>query len=205
MIILILKLCVMLDEKYLLERLKADDESAFKAIYKKYVSWLYYFVYGYIPYHDIVENIIQDTFLVLWEKRSKLEEQTNFKAYLFTIAKNACLYKLRDEHHKQKIFDATDISGPELNANLDALGALDTSIDTFREVDQIIEETLGQLPFQCRTVFCLSRFEAKKNREIAEELGISVKAVEGHISRALKSFRISLKDYLPLVFPIFIL
>jgi RNA polymerase sigma-70 factor (ECF subfamily) len=195
----------MLDEKYLLERLKADDESAFKAIYKKYVSWLYYFVYGYIPYHDIVENIIQDTFLVLWEKRSKLEEKTNFKAYLFTIAKNACLYKLRDERHKQKIFDATDISSPELNANLDALGALDTSIDTFREVDQIIEETLGQLPSQCRTVFYFSRFEAKKNREIAEELGISVKAVEGHISRALKSFRISLKDYLPLVFPIFIL
>jgi len=55
------------------------------------------------------------------------------------------------------------------------------------------------LPPQCKTVFALSRFEQRKNKEIAEELGISVKAVEGHISKALKLFRNSLKDYLPIM------
>jgi RNA polymerase sigma-70 factor (ECF subfamily) len=72
------------------------------------------------------------------------------------------------------------------------------------EIEQIIENTLMQLLPQCRAVFRLSRFEEKKNKEIAEELGISLKGVEGHISKALKLFRASLKDYLPIMAFLFI-
>jgi len=137
--------------------------------------------------------------MALWNKRTKLTDNTNLWAYLFTVAKNNCLYKLREQRYKQKLFESTDIDEQELNANLDALSTLDTSIIMFTEIEKIIEETIEQLPPQCRFVFKLSRFEEMKNREIAEELGISVKAVEGHISKALKLFRTSLKDYLPIV------
>ena len=68
------------------------------------------------------------------------------------------------------------------------------------EVNQIIQATLRTLPEQTRRVFKMSRFENKMNKEIAENLGITVKGVEYHISRALKEFRISLKDYLPLFY-----
>ena len=192
------------DKKFLFEKLRSGDEAAFKVIYNRYVPRLYYFVYEYVPQNDIVENIVQDTFMVLWDKKSTLADNSNLGAYLFTVAKNNCLYKLRDHRYKQKLFQSSDINEPELKANLDALDTLDTSLFTFMEIEQIIENTLMQLPPQCRTVFNLSRFEEKKNREIAQELGISVKAVEGHISKALKLFRISLKDYLPIMAFLFV-
>ena len=192
------------DEKYLFEKIREGDEAAFKIIYNRYVPRLYYFVYEYVPFNDLVENIIQETLLVLWTKKSTLADNTNLGAYLFTVAKNNCLYKLRDQRYKQKLFESTEVNELELKANLDALGALDTSLITFTEIEQIIEITLRQLPPQCRTVFMLSRFEEKKNKEIAAELGISVKAVEGHISKALKLFRTSLKDYLPIMAFLFI-
>ena len=193
------------DEKCLFEKIRYGDEPAFEVIYKKYVPRLYYFIYEYVPFDDIVENVIQDTFMVLWDKKSKLEDNTNLGAYLFTVAKNNCLYKLRNQRHKQKLFESTELDNLELKANLDALGALDTSSITFTEIERIIEDTLMQLPPQCRTVFKLSRFDEKKNKEIAEELGISLKGVEGHISKALKLFRTSLKDYLPIMAFLFML
>jgi RNA polymerase sigma-70 factor, ECF subfamily len=187
------------DEKCLFEKIRNGDEAAFKVIYKRYVPKLFYFVYEYVPFNDLVENIIQDTLMVLWNKRSTLTDGTNLGAYLYTVAKNNCLYKLRDQRYKQKLFESTDVNEPELSVNLDALSVLDTSMLTFMEIEQIIENTIAQLPPQCRTVFKLSRFEEKKNKEIAEELGISVKAVEGHISKALKLFHTTLKDYLPIM------
>jgi RNA polymerase sigma-70 factor (ECF subfamily) len=156
-------------------------------------------VYEYVPYNDIVENIIQDTLMALWAKKSTLADNTNLGAYLFTVAKNNCLYKLRDQRYKRRLFESNEVDEPELKANLDALGTLDTSLITFTEIEQIIENTLMQLPPQCKVVFIYSRLEEKKNKEIAETLGISVKAVEGHISKALKFFRTSLKDYLPIM------
>ena len=186
-------------EKYLFERIKKGDEAAFKVIYNQYASKLYFFIYEYVPYNDIVENIIQETLMVLWDKKAELTDDTNLGAYLFTVAKNNCLYKLRSQHYRQRLFDSKEVSELELNANLDALSVMDTSLFAFHEIERIIEETLQELPPQCRKVFRLSRFEDKKNREIAEELGVSVKAVEGHISKALKVFRITLKEYLPIV------
>ena len=187
------------NEKYLLEKIKDGDEAAFKTIYNKYVPRLYYFIYEYVPLADIAENITQETLMVLWEKKDDLKDDTNLGAYLFTVAKNNCLYKLRDQKYKKRLIVGAEMNSMEIDSNIDALAALDTSSLTFREIERIIEETLQQLPPQCRKVFRLSRFEEKKNREIADELGISVKAVEGHITKALKLFRSTLKDYLPLV------
>lgn len=192
------------DRKCLFEKIRNGDELAFKVIYDRYVPRLYYFVYEYVPYKDLVENIIQDTLMTLWNKRSTLADNTNLSAYLFTVAKNNCLYKLRDQRYKQKLFESTDVDEAELNLNLDALSVLDTSLLTFTELEQIIELTIRQLSPQCKVVFLLSRFEAKKNKEIAEELGISVKAVEGHVTKALKLFRFTLKDYLPIIAFLFV-
>lgn len=192
------------NEKYLFEKLRMGDEATFEVIYNKYVPRLYYFVYEYIPYVDIVENIIQDTLMTLWDKKTTLIDGTDLVAYLFTVAKNNCLYKLRDLRYSKKLYDSADLGALELKANLDALGSLDTSSVTFHEIEQIIKNTFEQLPPHCRVVFQLSRLEDKKYKEIALELNISVKAVEGHISKALKLFRLNLKDYLPLMAFLFI-
>ena len=191
-------------EKILFEKLRSSDETAFKVIYNKYVPKLYYFIREYIPQRDIVENIVQDTLMVLWDKRCTLSDDTNLSAYLYTVARNFCLYKLRDSRYRMKFFDTSEISELELKTNMDALISLDTSVLTFDEIEKLIKDTLEELPPQCRKVFSLSRFEEKKYKEIAEELEISQKAVEGHISKALKLFRKNLKEYLPLIAFLFI-
>ncbi len=194
---------MVITNKHLIERLQNDDESAFEIIYKKFVPRLYYFVYEYISHKDIAENVVQETLMVLWNKRNELIPNTNLDAYLYTVAKNNCLYKLRDSRYQEKFFSPSGVDILELKANYSALEILDTSQLIMEEIELIISKTLEQLSPQCRSVFQMSRFEEKKNREIAEELNISVKAVEGHISKALKVFRIALKDYLPLVAFIF--
>ncbi|MEO5997841.1 MAG: RNA polymerase sigma-70 factor [Chitinophagaceae bacterium] len=192
------------EEKCLFEKMRSGDEAAFKVIYNKYVPRLYYFIREYISQEDLAENIIQDTLLTLWDKRAGLADDTNLAAYLFTVAKNNCLYKLRDLKYNKNLYDSSDVGILELRANLDALDSFDTSALTFHEIEKIIKDTLKQLPPQCGVVFKLSRFEEKKYKEIAKELDISLKAVEGHISKALKLFRANLKDYLPLVAFLFI-
>ena len=192
------------DDKYLFEKLRTGDEAAFKVIYNKYVPRLFYFVREYLPQDDMAENIVQDTLLTLWDKKAKLVDDTNLSGYLYTVAKNNCLTKLRDLKYSKKLYDSTNLGDLELRANFDALSSLDTSSLTFSEIEIIIKETMEQLPPQCRVVFQLSRFDEKKYREIAEELCISVKAVEGHMTKALKLFRTNLKDYLPLVAYLFI-
>ena len=183
----------------LLEKLKNDDEIAFKVIYNKYFPRLYYYVLEFIHLNDIAENVVQDTFFTLWTKRNKLKENSNLSAYLFTVTKNNCLYRLRDQRYRQKLFNSSLINQDELELNLEVLSSLDTSSFTLTEIERIIEQTLNELPPQNRKVFMLSRFQDRKNKEIAEELNISVKVVEKHITKSLKIFRATLKDYLPFV------
>ena len=192
------------NEQQLFERLRNSDEAAFRVIYNNYSSKLYYFVLEFIPLKDAAENIVQDIFVTLWNRRKELKDNTNLASYLFTGAKNNALYRLRDEKYGQKLFsNAMDVS--ELNLNADALITVDTSAFAFQEIEQIIQETLSSLPPQCRKAFELSRFREMKNREIAEELNISIKTVEGHITKGIKTFKIALKDYLPLVAHLFVL
>jgi RNA polymerase sigma-70 factor (ECF subfamily) len=192
------------NDSELLSGLKKNNEIAFKVIFNKYYSRLYYFILEFILLDDQAENIVQDTFCTLWSKRHELKDDSNLCAYLFTVAKNNCLYRLRDQRYKQRLFISRQFTRDELDLNEEVLDALDSSPETFVEIDSIIKRTLEELPPQCKRVFIMSRFEEKKNKEIAEDLNISVKVVERHISKGLKKFRESLKDYLPFVAYLFV-
>ncbi|WP_430812272.1 MULTISPECIES: RNA polymerase sigma-70 factor [unclassified Carboxylicivirga] len=187
----------------LLEGLKNDDEPSFKVIYNMYFSRLFYFVLEFVPLEDLAENIVQDTFFTLWDKRHQLRDNSELGAYLFTVAKNNCLYRLRSQRYQRKLFD-NSYCIHEIELNIEVLSSLDSSEYTFTEIERIIQQTLLELPPQCRNVFTLSRFENFKNREIAEQLSISEKVVEKHISKGLKLFRKALKDYLPFVIYLFV-
>ena len=192
------------NEQQLLERLRNDDEAAFKVIFNDFYSKLYYFVLEFVPLKDVAENIVQDTLVTLWNKRNQLKDDSNLTSYLFTVAKNNALKSLREKKYSQKLFsNAMDVG--ELDLNVETLSTVDTSVCAFMDIEQIIQETLASLPPQCRKVFELSRFQEMKNREIAEELNISIKTVEKHISKGIKIFKVALKDYLPLVAYLFVL
>lgn len=146
----------------------------------------------------VAEDIYMEAIIQYWEKRYDLSPDTNIPAYILTSVKNKALNHLR---HQSIRIDAEDQlydhRQRELNFRISSLESCDPSELFTNEVKKIIQDTLNELPEQTRTIFFESRFENKTNREIAAELGISIKTVEFHISKALKLFRLRLKDYLP--------
>lgn len=119
---------------------------------------------------------------------------------LFTILKHKALDWLKHEQVRMTAFETfADWQSRELSLRISSLEACSPDGIFSNEIGRIVRQTLYQLPEQTRQAFVLSRFKDKSNREIAEALGISVKGVEYHISKALKTLRVALKDYLPLL------
>lgn len=146
----------------------------------------------------VAEDIYMEAISQYWEKRYDLSSDTNILGYILTSVKNKALNHLR---HLNVRTDAEDQlynhRQRELNFRISSLESCDPTELFTSEVKQIIRDTLDELPKQTRKIFFESRYENKTNREIAAELGISIKTVEFHISKALKLFRSRLKDYLP--------
>ena len=115
--------------------------------------------------------------------------------------KNKALDYLKHEEVKRAAFESmNDWHLQELSIRISTLESCDPNEIFSNEVENIIQNTLKSLSKQTCQAFLLSRFENKSNKEIAEQMGISVKGVEYHISKSLKALRISLKDYLPLFY-----
>lgn len=177
--------------------LNQRQEAAFEVMFSLYYPRLVYFAKEYVPYED-AKGIVQDAFVTFWEKDPEILNESKLQSYLYTVVKNNCLMYLRHEKIK-KGFETEAGIRMQNQVYQSALEQLDTSEMAFQEIESRIETTLAKLPPRCREVFILSRMEGKKNHEVAEELNISVKAVEAQISKALKVFRVALKDFLPLL------
>ena len=145
-----------------------------------------------VLFDEDAENIVQDVFLLLWEKREVLDIQISLVSYLFALVKNKSLDYLR---HKV----IADEYKQELSAKLTALELLNYSFTSDEEIEQILMTAINKLPERCRQVFLKSRIEGKKNREIANELNLTVSTVENQMTIALRKLRVELKDYLPLL------
>lgn len=181
----------------ILQLLNNNQEAAFEVVFKLYYPRLVYFAKEFVPESES-KNLVQDAFISMWDKKPQFINESQLQSYLYTNVKNNCLMFLRHEKVKKKY--KTEAAFQKQNSIYsEALSGLDTSTVTFQEIETIIEKTLSELPARCREVFILSRLEGKKNKEVAEALDISVKTVEAQITKALKTLRISLKDYLPLV------
>ena len=180
-------------------RLRDGDNNAYEQIYKTLYPRLFYFVCEYITDEETAHNILQDTFLSLWEKRAILFEDFNLKAWLYTVTKNKALKHLRHQEYINQFSSEKKLSFNENTVNAFALERLNTSVIAFHEIEQVIEKTLNNLPPLYREVFNMSRFDSFKNRQIAEKLTISEKTVEAHITKTLKLLKIALKDYLPII------
>lgn len=181
-----------LDDNQLLETLKAGDITAFEMLFRTYYQPLCNYAYTFVQDRDEAEEIVQTTFLALWERKETLEIRTAVKPYLYAMVRNACLNVLKHEKVKKQhavVHMAVAERSVESVARIVMASELETRIYKAMDV----------LPEQCRLVFKLSRFEELKYAEIAEQLDISVKTVENHMGKALKIMREQLRDYLPLL------
>ncbi len=182
-------------------KIKSGDKSAFESLYCYFYPKLRYFSDQYLLDTEAANSIVQDVFTELWERKKDFHDNTNIQAWLFTVTKNRSLKHLSKERSKQRYNDY--LRTRELEVNYKSLSGFDTSNFVLEELQQKVDKALAKLSLPVRTAFEKSRYEDKKNREIAEELGISIKTVEAHISKALKHLREELKDYLPLLYILF--
>lgn len=186
----------------ILQRIISGDGPSFEKVYRFYYPRLCYFAKQYLLDSEASKNIVQDVFAELWDKKNSLRTDTNLNAWLFTITKNKSLKVI--SHLKSQQNYNSYIKTRQLDINYRSLSDFDTSNFVFEELQTQLQVALEKLSPACRKVFEMSRFEDKKNRVIAEELNLSIKTVEAQISKALRSLKADLKDYLPLFYILFL-
>ena len=168
----------------------------FKEVFYRYHGRLVLFANKFTGDIQIAQDLVQDAFMKLWEKSEFLSSVESPKAYLFTAVRNNCYNHLRHMNIKKATDDllAHKIDFMEKSLYFNPDDPLKSLLET--EITDRIEEIVCMMPEKCRQVYRLSRQEYKKNSQIAEELGISVKMVEKHVSKALFILRKGLLEYI---------
>ncbi|MGW8121770.1 RNA polymerase sigma-70 factor [Roseivirga echinicomitans] len=186
-----------INENQILAAFAKGDRRAFEYLFKEYYKGTCRYVFRVLRDEDTCEEIVQSTFVNLWEKREMIKEDINFKSYLFRAAYNTALNYIKHEKVVNKY-----VNNKQDNIEISMQSYVSYQPDF--ELQKRIEDALETLPPQCQKVFRMSREEGLKYHEIADELGISKKTVEVHMGKALKILRGHLQDYivffLPLVF-----
>lgn len=172
------------DRKLLLEISKAN-KVAFEILFHRYYGTLCKFGASFEPRIDIVEEMVSDVFLTLWNGREKLPEIANVKAYLYVSVKNNLLKAVKQrevelsvEHHKEGLRETNESIEQQIIER-----------EQRKLLSRKIERILEKVPKKSRQVFEMSRLHGLKYREISEILNISVKTVENHMALALKTIR----------------
>ena len=155
------------------------------------------FAYSYIRDKQEAEDILMESMITLWENRDKWEEDSNLHALLLTIIKNKALnYLAHVQVRLRAEEEITTHRQRELDLRISTLEDCEPDTIFNAEIQHIVQKALKHMPEQSRKIFMLSRYQNTPNKIIAQQLGISIKSVEYHITKALKILRAELKDYL---------
>jgi RNA polymerase sigma-70 factor, ECF subfamily len=174
-------------------RIKLGDEQAFELLYRKFYVRLCAFANKFLNDPEVAQEIVQDVFAKIWEGREEIDPEDSIKSYLFKIAQNLSINNLRRKKVESRyigIYKLVYIEQMEFSAYESLLA---------KELEENITKSIAKLPAKCRKIFELSRSEGLKYKEIADTLNISIKTVEAQMSKAFRSLRIELSDYLLLL------
>ena len=172
-----------------------SDES-----YDRYWWRCVLFAKSYTCDQSQAESMAAEALSIFWQRKASGEEIDMPLPFLFSVIRNKALHFLRHESIKLRAHEEiSDDAARELQFRIDTLEACDPHSLYADDVQMILRRTLDSLGEKTDKVFILSRFEGMSNKDISSELGITEKAVEYHITKALKALRIALKDYLPLI------
>ncbi len=179
------------NEEQLVRNLSKGSILAFNTLFRFYSGKLYRFINGYLRSPEESEEVVQEVFLTLWEKRTELKDELSLRSYLFTIAFNVVKKHFRSKSYLKKYLD----SGLWSDINMDTTGTID-----YNSVYSFIKDLIERLPERRKEIFIRSRFEGMSIAEIAQELGISHKTVENQITAALKFLRQNLdREFFPVL------
>ena len=160
------------------EQIKASDEKAFNRLFGQLWEPLYNYAFSLLEDKALAKDMVQDVWMNFWERRQEIENN-NIKAYLYKAVRFRVFKELRDSRLKESHLEALKTIYKEDSAE-------ESVVPNPEETKELLDKKLAVLPDKCREVFKLSRLDGLKNKEIAEELGISESTVENHITRAFK-------------------
>lgn len=180
------------DEAILRNTFKNNPEEGFEMVFRRYYKPLCSHAVRYVYSKEIAEDIVSEVFVNFWKKNNYENVRISYRAYLYQALRNTIYNYLKSEYGKRAN------SFLSINNEIDEVKEESTpqKMLLFDELSGKIKETVNAFPPQCQRVFILSRYEGKKNREIAEELNIKLKTVEAHMMKALSALKNSLANYL---------
>lgn len=173
--------------KNLILKIKNSDPKAFDLLFYNNYESLCNYAFSIIKDSGASEDIVQDFFVKIWVNRANLTPSKFSKSYIFRSVYNSCLDYIKHQSVRGKYQSILQAS--------DQIDEFQDSLEGF-ELMQQVELAIQKLPDKCREVFCLSRFEGLKYKEIAARLNISENTVDTQIRRALQFLRDDLKQYL---------
>jgi len=175
-------------EESLLNQFQSNPGEAFPEVFKTYYSLVCDQIYRVLGNPREVEDIAQEVFFELYQKRNRLTINSSLGAYLKRMAHTRTLNHIRDKKMKWKEDETIllQVSDPD--------PAIDQKLEV-GELDEFMTNAIDQLPAKCRIIFGLKRFEGLSNRAIAEKLDISIKTVENQMTTALKRLKSALSHY----------
>ncbi len=180
------------DEAILRTAFKNNPEEGFEMVFRRYYKPLCSHAVRYVYSKEIAEDIVSDVFINFWKNNNYQNVKISYRAYLYQALRNTIYNYLKSEYGKRAN------SFLSINKEIDEVKEESTpqKMLLFDELTIKIRETVNAFSPQCQRVFILSRYEGKKNREIAEELNIKIKTVEAHMMKALSALKNSLANYL---------
>lgn len=174
----------------LLERISKDDQTAFKALYKRYWRRCYSLVLRRSGDTTLAEDLTQSVFISLWEKRRSAAIK-HVGAYLSAAVRFQFITYLKSQLNEDAYISHS------LQEQNDSQNPVEASM-RIKELNEAIDKGVDMMPPKTKAIYTLSRTEHYSVKEIAHKLNLSEKAVEYHITQSLKTMRLALKDFLPL-------
>lgn len=172
----------------------------FNSIYTTYYRKAFLFTLSYVHNDQVAEDIVSEAIIHLWEL-SKEREISNVEAILITYIRSKSLNYLKHIQAQENVCQTLLDKGQcELEIRISTLEACDPNEILSKELRAKVKTLLADMPEKTRIAFVRDRLDGKSHKEIAEELGISVKGVEYHIGKAVKMLRDNLKEYAPVLF-----
>ena len=171
------------DEPKFVRELSKGNLLAFNTLFRRYSGRLYRFAYGYLKSEAEAEELVQEVFTIIWEKRETLKDDLSFKSFLFTIA-----FNIIRKHFRTRSYMAEFLK-TEIKPDFDIQTPQKTNYDSLYHY---LNKLVNQLPGRRREIFIKSRLEGLNIKEISEELNISHKTVENQLTDALKFIRVHL-------------
>lgn len=184
------------EEKIIIRGIQKGDKVTFQKLYELHYYRLFLYAKSYVKETPIAEDITQDIFFTLWEKRNEIVIKNSISSYLYRAIHNKCIQYLRHQKVTNEFEKQHQLKTKGANILYYKWNDSDVSLGRFDEIENIITKTIQSFPEKTREIFNLSRKMELQNKEISERLNIDIKTVEYHISKALKSLRKALKDFL---------